>query len=345
MKPRFLLSRKILKEKYDEIRPLADFVSYSYKTNPIVGQELEKISDCFFSVHTTESSAHIKDKSRIIYFCQGINANEFNAMIESGVCFFVVDNVNDLGVIIKNLENKNHNINLFLRMKLKEHTIHTGKHFVFGFASDMINKLIPELKQNKYIKCLGIHFHRKTQNVAEWSIKQELEETLKTETLKCLDYINIGGGLPVKYQNYEVGNIDAIFSKIKETKTWLNSLGIKMFIEPGRFLAAPCIKLETHIINIYDNNIIINASVYNAAMDTFVANTRLEVEGEKNRGQENGQSYTIKGCTPDSLDIFRYKVYLTHPKIGDKIIFLNAGAYNFSTDFCNLEKIDTIVID
>jgi len=45
------------------------------------------------------------------------------------------------------------------------------------------------------------------------------------------------------------------------------------------------------------------------------------------------------------MDIFRYCVFLPDKKVGDKIVFLNAGAYNFSTDFCNLEKIDTRILD
>ena len=45
------------------------------------------------------------------------------------------------------------------------------------------------------------------------------------------------------------------------------------------------------------------------------------------------------------MDIFRYQVYLRDPKAGDKLVFLNAGAYNFTTDFCNLEKMETVVVD
>jgi ornithine decarboxylase len=114
-----------------------------------------------------------------------------------------------------------------------------------------------------------------------------------------------------------------------------------MIIEPGRFIAAPSIKLECEIINVYDNNIIVNASVYNAAMDTFVAHIRLLVEDES---EDSSFRYVIKGFTPDSLDIFRYSVYLNkEPKVGDKIVFLNAGAYNYSSNYFNLDKIKTVI--
>ena len=41
------------------------------------------------------------------------------------------------------------------------------------------------------------------------------------------------------------------------------------------------------------------------------------------------------------MDLFRYRAYLKNLKVGDKLVFLNVGAYNFTTDFCDLEKIET----
>ena len=225
-------------------------------------------------------------------------------------------------------------------MKLREHTIHTGKHFVFGFSSSKINELLKELKNNKNINQLGIHFHRKTQNVSEWNLKEELEDSIKD--FSSIDLINIGGGIPAEYKNFRKEVKNHIFNKIRELKTFLNEKNIKMIIEPGRFIAAPSIKLECEVINVYDKNIIVNASVYNSAMDTFVAHIRLLVENEK----EDGYCYTIKGFTPDSLDIFRYKVYFDNElKVGDKITFINAGAYNYSSNYFNLDKIETEVIN
>ena len=58
-----------------------------------------------------------------------------------------------------------------------------------------------------------------------------------------------------------------------------------------------------------------------------------------------GGAYVVKGITPCSMDLFRYRVYLKDPKVGDKLTFLNAGAYNFSTDFCDLNKLNTEIID
>ena len=172
-------------------------------------------------------------------------------------------------------------------------------------------------------------------------MQQEISETLSEETLEKIEMLNIGGWIPVKYKNYQQDVIQNVFDEIKQLRRWLNENNIKLIIEPGRFIAAPCAKLQTTIKNIYDGNIKINCSVYNSSVDTLIMNTRLEVEGEL----EKGQTYTIKGETPDSMDIFRYKIYLKDPKVGDKLVFLNAGAYNFTTDFCELPKLETEIID
>lgn len=341
MKARFVLSRAKMLQQFNRARELADSVSYSVKTNPFLAHMLETETDSFFSVHFLNYLDVIKDKSRVWFIAQSWGTDELERLFEKGVRSFIVDNESDLGVLLGFVEHKKEEITLLLRMRLKERTIHTERHFVFGMYSRQINELVPRLKKNPYIKKLGIHFHRKTQNISEWSLKDELAEILNTDVMESIDIMNIGGGLPVGYKNHNVDTMPYIFDKINELKQWLNSHGIKMIIEPGRFIAAPCITLETEIIGIHDNNIIVNCSVYNSAMDTFVAHIRLLVDGELDKGE----AYTIKGCTPDSMDVFRYRVFLKNPKVGDKIVFLNAGAYTYATDFCGLEKLETVVVD
>lgn len=341
MKARFVLSKSKMHEQYKIARGLADAVSYSAKTNPFIATLLEEETDSYFSIHFLNYLDTVKDKSRVWFLPQSWDMEEIEKILESGVRSFIVDNENDLQLLLGYIERNGRKINLLLRMRLKEKTIHTERHFVFGMLSNQINKLIPLLRKNKNIEKLGVHFHRKTENISEWSLKEELAEIIDAETLRNIDMLNIGGGLPVKYKNYNVDVLPYIFGKIKELKSWLNGHGIKMIIEPGRFIAAPCINLEAEIKNIYNNNIVINCSVYNSAMDTFAAHTRLLVENEL----EDGSAYTIKGCTPDSLDVFRYRVFLKSPKVGDKVVFLNAGAYTYTTDFCALEKLETVVVE
>ncbi len=339
----FVLSKSVALKKYEELARLADHVSYSMKTNREVGKVLEDGTGCLFSVHTLAGVMAVEDKERLWFFAQGWSEGDIEGIFGMGVRKYVVDNENDLNTLLGFVSEKDEGIEIMLRMRLKENTIHTGKHFVFGMYSDVVNRLVRELKENKNVKKIGIHFHRKTQNISEWSLRYEFESVIPKDVLSMIDYVNIGGGLPSEYKNYRAEVIGRIFKSISEFREYLNSNKVSMIIEPGRYIAAPAVRLVATIKNIYNNNIIVNCSVYNADMDVFVSHLRLLIEGEL--GDNEGVPYTIKGCTPCSIDIFRYKVNLDEKKVGDKIVFLNAGAYNFSSDFCNLTRIETRVVD
>ena len=81
--------------------------------------------------------------------------------------------------------------------------------------------------------------------------------------------------------------------------------------------------------------------MYNGDLDALVVPVKLLVKGEL----EKGTNYIIKGVTPCSMDIFRYKCYLDEKRIGDDLVFINAGAYNFASDFCDQEKLETEVVE
>ena len=121
---KFILSKSKVLEQYNILTELCDEVIYSFKTNPEVGKILESETNCKLAIHTTESLEEIKDKKRVWFFAQGWNENEINKIIDK-VHGFVVDNEADLIVLLDFLKNKNFKINLALRMRLKENTIHT----------------------------------------------------------------------------------------------------------------------------------------------------------------------------------------------------------------------------
>jgi len=338
MEARFILEKEKLLEQYKLLKDFGLKVSYSYKTNREVGNILQEISDSEFSIHDLNEINFIKDKSKIWFFLQANPKEEIKSLLNLGVRHFVIDNESDLNTLMCSINTK---INLSIRMKFQEHRIGSGKYFVYGLPSGKVNSIISEIKDNPFIDKIGIHLHRKSQNTSEWTILNELRDSLSKESLERINIINLGGGLPVEYRSYTSKVLPYIFEKLKETLEWLKTNNIVTYIEPGRFLAAPCIKLETEIIQIYENTIVINTTIYNCALDTFLTNTKMLIEGELDE-IEKGDYYLIKGNSPTRDDIFRYKVKLFDPGVGDKITFLNAGAYNYTTDFFGYKKLKTI---
>ena len=346
MTAKFILSKSRAKEQVKTLEDLGLKVSYSYKTNHEVGDVLqEECPNTEFSIHAKEEIKMIKNKSRITFFTQAESVEELMKLLWSGIKFYVIDNEIDLKRILEAIKITNIKISLSLRMKFSEHRIGTGKYFVYGMTSNKINKIISETKENPLLIKIGIHIHRKSQNTSEWEIVEELKDSFTNETLDTISFLNIGGGLPSKYKSYTAEVLPYIFNKLTKTKEWLSIHNIQTLIEPGRFIAAPSVKLKTKIIQIQEKSIIINTTIYNCCLDTHLTGTKMLIENELPDTSNEGQFYLVKGNSPTRDDIFRYKVKLKNPQVGDTITFLNAGAYNYTTDFFGYTKLDTEIID
>ena len=146
------------------------------------------------------------------------------------------------------------------------------------------------------------------------------------------------------YRGYTSKILPYIFQKLREVKEFLDNYRIETYIEPGRFIAAPAVKLEVEIIQIQEKNIVINTTIYNCALDTAITGTKMLVEGELG-DEEDGDYFLVKGNSPTRDDIFRYKVKLRNPQVGDKVVFLNAGAYNYTTDFFGYKKLKVEIVE
>ena len=348
----FELSKSIALDQYHLIEPIVDITSYSSKTNSLVTPILEDNTEALFSIHFLAELQHVKDKSRVFYLAQAWNKEEILFLFAQGVRSFCLDNKPDLDLFLEILATQPEiKVSLFLRLRLKENTIRTEKYFVFGLKSRELNTCIQDIHASplrSQITTLGVHMHRKTQNMAEWNYSEELADELDEKTLDVISILNIGGGLPSIYANTNCKVLDGIFKKLKSLRTFCNEKNIQLMIEPGRFISAPAVSLHTTIRQIYDNVIVLNASVYNTDMDALIVPVKLLVRGEltkKDAKAKNISAYAIKGITPCSLDLFRYKVYYENPKIGAKLVFENAGAYNFTTTFCDLPTIPTKIIE
>ncbi len=345
--PHFTLSKSALLSQLKILTDLNLKVSYSYKTNRQIGDILQDFNasqgnptTVHFSIHAKEEISMIKDKSKISFFTQAETTKELIKIINRGVTTFVIDNEIDLEKILQASKQTKIKINISLRMKFQEHRIGTGKYFVYGMPSKKVNELIQDLKNNPNIKKLGIHIHRKSQNTSEWEIVEELKDSLTKETLKIISILNLGGGLPVRYKSYTNSTLPYILQKLKNAKKFLDTHSIQTIIEPGRFIAAPPIRLHTNIIQIQEHNIILNTTIYNCALDNILTETKMLVEQEVPEEQE-GNYFLLKGNSPTRDDIFRYKVKLKNPKVDDEITFINAGAYNYTTDFFGYKKLET----
>ncbi len=235
--PYFTLSKSLALKQFDKVASLCDSVSYSSKTNQLITPILEENRDCLFSIHLEEELVHLKDLSRVLFLAQGLTDKQLSHLISLGVFRFVIDNLEDLDFLLSYLEkNPSLHIELMLRVKVKENTVKTERYFVFGIPSQIVGKKILILKGHKQISSLGIHFHRKSQNVAEWNVQYELEHMFSSEVFDSIDVLNIGGGLPSVYAHTNIKIFDGILAIQKIITTQKTTEKIKVYvISNGQF--------------------------------------------------------------------------------------------------------------
>ena len=139
--PRFIISREIVFKQLELLKTIVNEVSYSWKTNPYIGEILNKKESCFMSVHSIAELNQIKHKNKVWFFLMAINEEMLEKLFfEYKLKNFVVDNLEDLNILTKFIEKNNLKINLLLRMKLRENTLFTGKHYVFGMHAKEIKE-------------------------------------------------------------------------------------------------------------------------------------------------------------------------------------------------------------
>lgn len=339
--PYFSISRQAVVDQYHYMESFAHTVNYSAKTNYDIIPVLEEETDAGFSVHFEHALDKVSDPGNTTFFLSGTEEDKIKSLRERGVNTFVVDNEPDLQALLSWGRDRHDDVDVYVRLQRKENTVETGKHYVFGMSSDTVNNAVKALSNAEAFDDIGIHVHRKTQNVAEWRLRDELNDVLEETTLKTVTRMNAGGGFPVKYKNYQRDTMPGIKRRFDDLKAWAENHDMTLVIEPGRIIAGPPGKLHVTVKNVYGETVVVDASVFNVAMDTFAADTRLEIQEETDA--ENGDPYTVKGCTPDSLDIIRYKAYLTDPRPGETLTFSNATAYNYSSDFCDLPTPETVL--
>jgi diaminopimelate decarboxylase len=171
------------------------------------------------------------------------------------------------------------------------------------------------------------------EDVSDWKAKFEM-----LSKLPALDVIDIGGGMPISYDN---GNFDTIIGIICDGVKRLKAK--RVIAEPGRFIVGPACSLVTRVELVDNGNAVLNCSVYNVHIDTIIADLILpcRVLGKQSPSTE----YKLLGSSLCNLDVFDKKAKLPKLSEGDVIVFDKAGAYSFSSDFGSGSVIKTYMVD
>ncbi len=216
----------------------------------------------------------------------------------------------------------------------------------FGTTVDHAVELV-DWARFRGLKPVGVSFHVGSQNYnpKNWEIAIKDAAVVFNEAAKryhiILDFLNTGGGWPVKHVK-PIPNVEDIASVIMDSVKRYIGNSVLIATEPGRYMVGDAGTLVSSVVlrskRLGKDWVYIDTGVFHGLMET-IEDFRYEIEVF---GKEDipRKKFTLAGPTCDSVDVIYDEVDL--PKNiaeGDKVIFINAGAYTieYASHFNGIE--------
>lgn len=349
--PLFVLSHRVMKQKYDYLVNLLNktdlkySIAYSFKTNNIsyvcrTFKDFGALAEVVSGAEYTFAKSLGYKKREIVFNGPLKDSEAITKALKEGA-LVNIDNTEELKTVSKIAKNKK--VNIGIRVNSKK----SGLNSRFGFNlenSEAINA-VSFIKSQKNLNLTGIHSHIGS-NIATPKPYQINTEAvcnfitqIDTEFNLKLKYLDLGGGFPVVGSGSSYSSVfayplesylTAIVEPIKKYK--LNYLSL--VLEPGRLLIDEAALLLAKIISIRsDNNssyVTTDASInilplakHRSQHVTFVPKTK----GQKDKSKLDT---TIYGASCIENDILAVNKKLPSVSAGDTVVFYNAGAYNIT---------------
>ncbi len=216
----------------------------------------------------------------------------------------------------------------------------------FGTDVDHAVELV-DWARFKGLKPFGVSFHVGSQNYnpENWRIAIRDASFVFNESAKrhvLLEFLNAGGGFPVEHVK-PIPPIEDIVGVIEDSVHEFIGDSVLIAVEPGRYMVGNAGLLVSTVIlrskRLGKDWIYIDAGVFHGLMET-VEDFRYEILVYGKEDVEKSV-FSLGGPTCDSLDVVYDEVELpSNTTEGDKLIFINAGAYTveYGTSFNGIES-------
>lgn len=194
------------------------------------------------------------DPAKVVFAGVGKTDDEIAAALDAGVRFLNIESVTELDVVDRIAAGKELTAHVLLRVNpdvdAKTHRhISTGRQLdKFGVGVDDALRLIRQRLRYEHTQIHGFHAHIGSQinSLSPFSeVFDRLEPLFKSARAEGIDasVLDIGGGFPIAYQGEErdIAEVaDAVLPRAA-------ALGVRLIVEPGRFIAGPAGALITEV--------------------------------------------------------------------------------------------------
>ena len=295
---------------------------------------------------------------------------ELRYALEYKVGHIIVDNISELHRLEAIAGEMNVKPSIMFRIKpgIDAHThdfVKTGQiDSKFGFALETGEafEAVKEAVSCKNVNLAGLHCHIGSQifDIAPFEEAAKVMLGFIAEIKEKLGFVveglNLGGGFGIKYLNeHDPAPFEVYLERVSSVvKSECARLGIelpKMFIEPGRSIAAPAgITLYT----VGARKVIPNIRTYISVDGGMADNPRYILYGSEydavvanKANEERSEKVTIAGKCCESGDLIGENMPLQHAESGDIIAVCATGAYNYSmsSNYNRLQKPAVVLVN
>jgi diaminopimelate decarboxylase len=381
--PSFIFSENQLLQQYDTLEKtfkseLSNHfeVAFSIKSNPL--HEIVKIlinKEILFEVTSIGEMKLILElggkPDKIVYTNIVKPIETINFALKVGIRYFAIDSQSDM----KHIETVSKRLNKKAKVLIRlnplielNKTIFScsGRYSKIGIEipkmldqNSLLMSIISYCEKSPWLDLVGMHTHLGSQitNVDLYQKGFRKVCNLITHLFERninLEVLDIGGGFPIYYGDEKVPPIRS-FSRVISSELKQSLKNLHIIAESGRYLTAPAGLLAMSVNTLKKdpqgtNTVCLDGSFYNTLPDIITANWSYPIEKVYQRDCDSVLDYRFVGSTNDTLDQYLPRnnpnnITISFRKLaeGDKIVFLQAGAYSlsFNSMYC-LEKRPTV---
>ena len=202
----------------------------------------------------------------------------------------------------------------------------------FGLPLDRATELFDTIRKQPALQLVAVHLHVGSQITSLEPLRHsaaaasELSTALLSEGFP-LEYVDVGGGLGIAYDDRQPPAIEEYISAVLEEVRGTN---LPIVVEPGRAVAGPAGALVARLIDLKPRGADGEFAIIDAGMTELIRpalyNAYHRIEPVTSRAADE-RLYEIVGPVCESSDVVGRDRRLPQLEVGDLVAIRDAGAY------------------